>query len=820
MARDITESKLAEQALRDSEESLRESQMIAGLGSYVLDIQTGSWESSNILDQILGIDDEYERSEKGWDALIHPEDRAKAKNYLRRRFAAKCPTYDREYRIIRHSDKTERYIRGFGRLVLDNQGHLLQMHGTIQDVTDSRQELLAEKRAILGNQLIGIMTVRNRKIIWANTAFETMLGYGIAELTGAPTRQLYANEDGYQAVGAIYSNIENIGIAHTRQEFVRKDGRHIWVDMSATQLHQETKESLWVLIDVTERKQIENDLRIAATAFESQEGMLVTDVNNVILRVNQAFTTITGYTAEEVIGKTPSILNSGRQDALFYALMWESINNTGAWSGEIWNKRKNGDVYPEHLTITAVKDVNGIITNYVATLTDITERKQAEDEIEHLAFYDSLTHLPNRRLLLDRLNQALADSARSSQGGALLFLDLDHFKTLNDTLGHDFGDLLLQKVAERLIACVREGDTVARLGGDEFVVLLKDLSEHTFDAAAQTEIIAEKILLSLNQPYQLDMHEYHNSPSIGVTLYSGHDLVVDELLKQADIAMYQAKAKGRNTLRFFDPLMQDAINIRVDLERELRKALDKQQFHLYYQIQVGDAGRAMGAEALIRWIHPERGLVSPFHFIPLAEETGLILPIGQWVLDTACAQLKAWQQNAITRDLTLSINISAKQFHQVDFVDQVQTAVQRHTINPMHLKLELTESLLLDHIEDAVITMNVLKEMGIRFSLDDFGTGYSSLQYLKRLPLYQLKIDQSFIRDIAVDSSDQAIVRTIIAMAHTLNLTVIAEGVETEEQKGILLNNGCTHYQGYLFGKPVPIEQLETALLSRISQPN
>jgi diguanylate cyclase (GGDEF)-like protein/PAS domain S-box-containing protein len=561
-----------------------------------------------------------------------------------------------------------------------------------------------------------------------------------------------------------------------------------------------------------ERRLAEQNLRIAAIAFESQEGMLVTDANRVILRVNRAFTRITGYTEKEVIGKHPGVLSSGRHDVDFYAEMWESINRTGAWEGEVWNRRKNGEVYPEYLTFTVVKDSDGIVMNYVATLIDITLRKTAAEEIQQLAFYDPLTGLPNRRLLMDRLKQALASSARGDRNGALLFIDLDHFKTLNDTLGHDVGDLLLQQVAERLTSCVREADTVARLGGDEYVVVLEKLGASTFEVAAQVEIIGAKILAALNQPYQLASHEYHNTPSIGVTLFSGHELGVDELLKQADIAMYQAKMVGRNALRFFDPLMQDAINTRADLERELRKALGNQQFQLYYQIQVDNLGHALGAEALIRWIHPERGMVSPLHFIPLAEDTGLILPIGQWVLETACAQLKRWQQSVLTRDLVLSVNVSAKQFRQADFVAQVQAAVQRHAINPTLLKLELTESLLLENVEDVIATMSLLKGIGVRFALDDFGTGYSSLQYLKRLPLDQLKIDQSFVRDIISDSSDQAIVHTIISMAQSLNLDIIAEGVEAIEQRQFLLNRGCMSFQGYLFGRPVPIMQFEASL--------
>ncbi|MES2013240.1 MAG: EAL domain-containing protein [Pseudomonadota bacterium] len=563
-----------------------------------------------------------------------------------------------------------------------------------------------------------------------------------------------------------------------------------------------------------ERKQAETELKIAATAFQSQEGMIVTDANNVILRVNNAFTRVTGYSAEEAIGKTPQLLSSGRQDKVFFEKMWASINSIGTWEGEIWNRRKSGEIYPEHLTITAVKDMTGMVTNYVAALTDITKSKEASEEIKNLAFYDPLTRLPNRRLLMDRLKQALATSARSGQRGAVLFLDLDHFKTLNDTLGHDIGDFLLQQVAERLTACVREGDTIARIGGDEFVVLLEDLSDHDLEAATQTESIGDKILEALNQPYQLAAHEHYSTPSIGATLFSNHDTGMEALLKQADIAMYQAKDSGRNTLRFYDPAMQEAITARVNLEHELRKAIELKQFELYYQIQVNSAGHPLGAEALIRWQHPTRGLTSPFHFIHLAEETGLIVPIGLWVLETACAQLKSWQNNVMTRDLTLSVNVSAKQFLQTGFVAQVQAAIQRYDIDPMLLKLELTESILVDNIDNIIATMTTLGEMGIRFSLDDFGTGYSSLQYLKKLPLYQLKIDQSFVRDIVSDSSDRAIVRTIIAMAHILDLSVIAEGVETEEQRQRLLNKDCMHFQGYLFGKPMPIHEFEAKLKS------
>lgn len=564
--------------------------------------------------------------------------------------------------------------------------------------------------------------------------------------------------------------------------------------------------------DISELKKTEQELRIAATAFESQEGMFITDAAANILRVNRAFSEITGYAAAEAVGRNPRLLSSGRHPGHFYAAMWRAIQRSGAWEGEIWNRRKNGDIYPQYLAITAVRDAGGAVVNYVASMADITQRKNSEEEIQRLAFYDQLTNLPNRRLLMDRLKQALAVSSRTRRHGALFFIDLDNFKTLNDTLGHLLGDLLLQQVAGRLDACVREGDTVSRLGGDEFVVMLEDLDDDVFAALKHAEAVGEKIVACLRQPYRLLEHDYSCTPSIGISIFHGRDQNTEDVLKQADIAMYQAKRDGRDTIRFFDSQMQQTINQRAALEAELRRALEGGQLALHYQAQVDSAGRVFGAEALIRWQHPERGLISPADFIPLAEESGLILPLGQWVIDTACVQLARWAAGAPTRGLELAINVSARQFRQGDFVARLRDTLRRRAADPRRLKLELTESLLLENVDETIRTMEELHALGVQISLDDFGTGYSSLQYLKRLPLNQLKIDRSFIADITGKRSDLAIVHTIIAMAQTLGLEVIAEGVENEEQRRLLLASGCRHYQGFFFGRPLPVAQFEAAL--------
>ncbi|MBV6273924.1 EAL domain-containing protein [Alcaligenaceae bacterium CGII-47] len=559
----------------------------------------------------------------------------------------------------------------------------------------------------------------------------------------------------------------------------------------------------------------QNELLVADMIFHSVGAVMVTDAQAHILRINRAFTDLTGYASADVVGKTPRILRSGHHDDAFYAAMQDTIARTDQWQGEIWDRRKGGGVFPKWMTISAVKDDHGAITHFVATYIDISERKRAEDRIEQLAFYDVLTGLPNRALMQERLKLAIATNADTDHYGALLLADLDRFRTINDALGHTQGDALLQQAGLRLVDCVQGGDMVARIGGDEFAVILADLSGSQEQAAYKAQTTARQMLAVLGRDYQLASSAHLCSASIGVVLFQGKQANAESLLKQAELAMYQAKSDGRNRQHFFDVALERAIIERIQLERELREAIGAGQLVLHYQPQVTVVAgicRIVGAEALVRWAHPLDGLLGPGQFIALAEETGLILPLGAWVLDTACQQLAAWASEPETAGLSLSVNVSAAQFLQDNFVTQVLTSLAHARADPCRLKLELTENLLLNNADAVIATMNELRAYGLRFSLDDFGTGYSSLSYLKRLPLDQLKIDQSFVRDLEVDTNDAAIVRSIIALAHSLDLAVIAEGVETAAQKDFLMHLGCHDFQGYYFSWPLPLADFDRHL--------
>jgi diguanylate cyclase (GGDEF)-like protein/PAS domain S-box-containing protein len=693
--KNITERKRAEAQLRESADVLKESQIIGGLGSYVLDIPTGRWTGSEVLDQIFGIDKEYDRSLAGWTALIHPDDRAMTTAYFADEVIGERKAFNKEYRIVRQADQAERWVHGMGRLGLDAQGQPLKMHGVIKDITERKLQEL----------------------------------------------QLLNSEERYRTV------------FQTSPDFITI-----------------TRLSDGVMIDA-----------------------------------NKTFFDGTGFEPKEVAGRTTLELNLWADPRDRQRLSQLLRQNSNCRNFETRFKRKNGEILSVLLS-AAVIEIDGVYC-IVSIIRDVSDAKAAAEEIRDLAFYDPLTHLPNRRMLLDRLGQTPAVRTRRRKR-ALLFVNLDDFRTLNDALGHQTGDLLLQEVARRLITCVREADTVARLGGDEFVVILEYLSGTSEDAAAQAKIASEKILTAVAEPYLIAGREFHKTSSIGITVFGAYPESTNQVLQQAEIAMHQAKAAGCNTVRFFSPALQTAVNARAALEDDLREAIKTNQFVLYYQPQV-ERTHLIGAEALIRWNHPARGLLPPGEFIPLAEETGLILPLGDWVLETACKQAAAWTSKKDMAHIPIAVNISVRQFREPDFVNKVLAALDRTGANPRNIKLELTESLLVENFEDVIAKMTDLKSHGLKFSIDDFGTGYSSLAYLKRLPLDVLKIDRAFVGDILVDIASGAIAQTIISLGRAMGLSVIAEGVETEEQRDFLANLGCHSFQGYLFSHPLPLEEFE-----------
>ena len=819
---DISERKKAEEELKASEQRFQDIVNISADWIWEVDKQGRFTYVSNSVKDVLGFASEEILGKTSFD-LMPPEEAGRLMPVFAA-IARERKPFRNIQNINRHKDGSLRVMQTSGVPLLDGDGRLLGHRGLDRDVTESTEmetalrESQARYRTLIEEAPDGIILfdVDLGSVTDCNAAAEKIFGCDREELLNSNMERFshpeqFAGQTFHKIAVANFKKISAGATVLVEQVIRSAKGKKRTCEVRISAMPAKNSRLLrssW--IDITGRKQAETELRIAATALESVEGLVISDANGVIMRVNQAFAEITGYSPEEAVGRKTNLLRSGRHDDAFYAEMWAGINGQGLWKGEIWNRRKNGEIYPEWLSISAVKGPTGSVSHYVGTFTDITQHKKAESQIRELAYFDSLTQLPNRRLLFDRLGQALAASVRNNRDGGLMFIDLDNFKMLNDTLGHAAGDQLLVQVARRVTDCVRDADTVARLGGDEFVVMLEDLSGKAGEAAAQIEVVGRKILATLNQPFVLGSQVRHSTASIGATLFGEHQWSIDELMKQADIAMYQAKAAGRNTLCFFDPELQEAIKARAALESDLRQGIQAGQLLLYYQPQVDAGGLLIGAEALVRWLHPERGLISPAEFIPLAEETGLILPLGQWVLETACRQIAAWATRPDMAPVTLAVNVSARQFGQVDFVEQVSTILHQTGADPQKLKLELTEGLLVENVQDIIAKMYALKSGGVGFSLDDFGTGYSSLSYLKRLPLSQLKIDQSFVRDVLTDNNDAAIARTIIALAQSLGLAVIAEGVETEEQRDFLGNYGCQTYQGYLFGRPAPLNEFET----------
>ncbi|MFA7242283.1 MAG: EAL domain-containing protein [Sulfuricellaceae bacterium] len=734
-------------------------------------------------------------------------------------------TLHRIYDITLKSKSGEdRHARFNATSVCDAAGNLLHSFAFITDVSELRRvesELrlsLSEQEIILENAGFGIALTVKQKFVWVNRQLEELLGYARGALQSVPTALIHPSR---QAL-ADFANGARAVMRHgqpyrTERQLRRRDGTLVWCRIVGKALNASDllNGALWIIEDMSGYREAEENLRLAAKVFDSSvEGILITDAASRIVNVNRAFTQITGYTAAETIGQSPTLLSSGKHDAAFYQNLWASLKEVGQWRGEIWNRRKNGEIYPEWLTISAVKNEKKITTNYVAVFSDITSRKQAEEHLNYLVNHDALTGLPNRTLFLERLMLALAHAHRNDKMAGVMFFDLDRFKIINDTLGHASGDLLLQAVAQRVGAILREGDTVARLGGDEFTVIVEGVSSEK-DIAH----IAQKIIDAIAKPLDLCGQEVFVTASVGISVYPNDGVDTQTLVKNADAAMYRAKDQGKNNYQFFKADMNARAFERLTLENSLRRALERSEFELYYQPQRDIAtGQVVGAEALIRWRHPEMGLVLPDRFIPIAEETGMILPIGEWVMRTACAQNKAWQDAGFPL-MHIAVNLSGRQFKQKNLVGVIKGILAETGLDAEYLELEITESVIMEQATETIATLGEMKALGLQLSIDDFGTGYSSLSYLKRFPIDTLKIDRSFVRDITTDEDDAAITTAVIALAHSLKLMVIAEGVETAEQLAFLSAHGCDEMQGYYFSRPLTAEAFGEKLANRWIMP-
>jgi diguanylate cyclase (GGDEF)-like protein/PAS domain S-box-containing protein len=808
--RDITERKQAEATLQASETRFRRMADSSPIMIWITDAAgEPTFVNQSWLD-FTGLDSMQTMTHQDWISSIHPDDRRTA-------FAAYyqnthvCEAITTEYRL-RNANGDWRWILDKGMPLYDENGVFTGYIGSALDITERKQaqQMLQDKERMLSDSQriahVGSwsMELATGCISWSD---ETYRIFDVTQQSFGHSVKAFFDLIHPDDQASVKRWISDCRASKEPKELdfriMRTDGAVRFIRGSGGLQYDEMNRPLHMVgsvQDITERKQIELDLHIAAIAFESQEAMVITDTESVILRINTAFTESTGYTEQEAVGQKISILKSGRHDAAFYAAMWEGLLNIGAWQGEIWDRRKNGEIYPKWLSITAVKGSDGIVTHYVGTHTDITERKAAEEQITQLAFYDPLTRLPNRRLLQERLKHGINVERREGKQLALLMLDLDRFKTVNDSLGHLAGDELLQQVALRITARLRDVDMMARLGGDEFVVLLEDITQPE-DAAR----VAEEIIADLSKPFRLTQSDdVRIGASIGISLHPQHGDSFEMLLDHADAALYQAKDAGRGCFAYYSEDLTLAAREHLAMETRLRRAIEQDELCVFYQPQVDIAsGRIVGAEALVRWQDPVDGLIPPLRFIPIAEETGLILAIGEWVLRETCRQGRLWLDAGLP-PLTLAVNVSPHQFRRGDICALVATVLNDTGFPSGQLELEITESGLMENQDNAAAILNSLRVQGVRLAIDDFGTGYSSLAYLKHFPLDMLKIDKSFIDDIPHLQDDMEIAATIIAMGHILGFKVLAEGVETPEQLAFLQEIGCDMYQGYIKSKALP----------------
>lgn len=793
--------------LERRERNLRRAQHVARVGSWELDLLKNSLHVSDETCLIYGFEVGTPLTLVDVMALSHPDDQLEVR--IAWQEAMQGQPYDIEHRIVVR-DKIK-WVHGQAELDFDAQGSAVFAIGTIADISESKaaeaalRESQQSQQAIIDAALDAVIQMDGQgEIVGWNRQAEQMFGWSRAEALGRMLHETIIPEHLREAHWHGVQRLASGGVPRvlgTRFEIeaVHRDGHRLSIELAITRVkvHDQFVYSAFIR-DITQRKREEEQLRLSAKVFESTtEAILITDINNNIVAVNEAFTAMTGYTLEEVRGRNPKLLASGDHDEAFYRAMWKSIHTEGSWQGEIIDINKTGQRLFKHMAINVVRNDQGVITHYVSISSDISERKEYDKNVHFLAYYDVLTGLPNRTLLRDRVGQMIASSHRDNEQFALLFLDLDRFKYINDSMGHSVGDLLLQSVAQRLQACVREGDTVSRIGGDEFIVLLREVDE------PGVILVAEKLLKTLATPFNLSGQEISTYASIGIALYPQHATDIDVLMKNADAAMYNAKENGRNNFKFFSPEMNFRANQVFSMEKDIRVALEQDQFTLVYQPQVDLAtGKICGAEALIRWKHPEKGFVSPADFIPVAEETGQIVTVGEWVLRTACWRFATWQKQGMP-NFPIAVNLSIRQLRQPNLADVIERILKETGLHPASLELEITEGIMMGDTKDAMAFLMRMHGLGVQMSIDDFGTGFSSLSYLKKLPVNKLKIDQSFVRDIETDESDAAIVRSIISLGHRLDLKVIAEGVETLEQLDFLRIRGCDEVQGYFYSRPL-----------------
>jgi len=803
------------ETVSSSEALLLESQQIAGLGSYALNFSTGVWKSSEVCDQVFGIDAAYDRSAQGWSALVHPDERAEVVEFFRTRVMEQGHTFDKEYRIVRPSDGAVRWVHGLGQLERDGQGRLVSMRGTILDISDRKRaeaEMDAARRQLqatldaLPDLLfeVGrdgrIYQYHSHRADLLAAAPEVFIGKAFADVLPADVVDICAR--------AIQEAAEK-GFSTGRTYALALPQGQRWFDISVSAMDGAggpDQHFIFIARDITERKAAEEKLVLAGRVFShAREGISITDAQGTILDVNASFTRITGYSREEAVGQNPSMLSSGRQDKVFYAAMWQDLLEQGSWSGEVWNRRKDGEVFAEMLNISAVRDAQGHTVQYLAMFSDITALKEHQNQLDHIAHFDALTNLPNRLLLADRLQQAMNQAQRRDKQLAVVYLDLDGFKAVNDRHGHSAGDHLLIALAHHLKTVLRDGDTLARMGGDEFVAVLIDQAS----VAASLPLLT-RLLHAAAEPVQLGDLVLQSSASLGVTFYpQAREIDADQLLRQADQAMYQAKVAGKNRYHVFDAQQDDSLRGHFEGLERIRLALERGEFVLYYQPKVNmRTGVVVGVEALIRWQHPEKGLLAPALFLPAIEDHPLAISIGEWVIDTALRQMELWDQAGL--HLPVSVNVGALQLQQADFMDRLRALLVAHPqVHPSRLELEILETSALHDMAQVSQVIEACERMGVTFALDDFGTGYSSLTYLKLLRVTLLKIDQSFVRDMLEDADDLAILQGVIGLASAFRRSVIAEGVETVAHGTLLLQLGCDLAQGYGISRPMPAEAMQ-----------